>query len=383
MKTILKNGNLVTPYQILPNHTLVIRANKIEAILAQPPEVEPGDTVVDAGGKWVTPGFIDIHVHGALGVDTMHGSEAALHKIARFCAGHGVTSYLPTTWAASAEKILVALNAVAKASQPSDGARHLGVHIEGPYINPKFRGAQRAEVIRKPDQAEYEAWLATGVARLVTVAPEIEGADRFIDRMIQNRVEISIGHSGASYAEVIQAADRGVRHVTHLFNGMAGFHHRDPGILGACLSDDRLYVQIIPDGVHLHPAVVKTTIRAKSNARVILITDAVCGTAMPDGHYEFDGQKMYVNQGVARTPEGGLSGSTLTMDVGIRNVVNFTGLPFNEVLPMATAVPAEAIGLGGQKGVIKPGADADLLLLDAAFDVQMTIIAGQIVFEKK
>ncbi len=173
----------------------------------------------------------------------------------------------------------------------------------------------------------------------------------------------------------------GLRQVTHLFNGMLGLHHRQPGTLGGCLVEDRLYAQLIVDGVHLHPEMVKLAVRAKSPSRSILITDAIRGAGLPDGDYDFDGQVMFVRNGVSRTPDGSLSGSTLTMDQGLRNLINFTGLPLQEVLPMATSVPAEAMGWGGRKGVLAPGADADLVFLNAALEVQKTMILGRIVYE--
>jgi N-acetylglucosamine-6-phosphate deacetylase len=223
--------------------------------------------------------------------------------------------------------------------------------------------------------------LETGVVRLVTVAPEVEGALAFVDRALPDGVEFAIGHSGASYEEVVEAADHGVRQVTHLFNGMLGLHHRRPGTLGGCLVEDRLYTQLIVDGIHLHPAMVKLAVRAKTPARSILITDAIRGTGLPDGDYDFDGQVMSVRDGVPRTPSGSLSGSTLTMDQGLRNLINYTGLPLQEVLPMATSVPAESIGLEGRKGVLALGADADLIFLDAALQVRKTMILGRTIYD--
>lgn len=302
--------------------------------------------------------------------------------MARFCTEHGVTSYLPTVWSAAPEVMTRAILGVAHCPRPDDGAHHLGVHVEGPYLNPDHRGAQREEVLSPPDPVEYRAWLETGVVRLVTIAPEMEGALAFIDEAVYQGVEFAIGHSGASYDEVVRAADHGVRQVTHLFNGMLGMHHRRPGTVGGCLTDDRLYAQIIVDGIHVHPAMVQLAVRAKTPARVILVTDAIRGTGMPNGVYEFDGQVMHVRGGVSRTPEGALSGSTLTMDQALRNVMDFAELPLHEALPMATSVPAEAMGLMGKKGVLAPGADADVILLDDGLDVQMTLVGGRVVYER-
>lgn len=381
MKIYISGGTLVTPHRILPGHTLVIEGEKISAIGSGEIGVEPGSAVISAAGYWICPGFVDIHTHGAIGVGTMDATIEAIHKMARFKAKHGVTSYLPTTWSATPERVIRAIRNVADCPQPEEGAQHLGVHVEGPYLNVDHRGAQLPEVIRPPDPEEYETWLETGVVRLVTVAPEVEGALAFVDRALPDGVEFAIGHSGAAYDQVVEAADHGVRQVTHLFNGMLGLHHRRPGTLGGCLADDRLYAQLIVDGIHLHPAMVKLAVRAKSPARAILITDAIRGAGLPDGDYDFDGQVMSVRNGVSRTPAGSLSGSTLTMDQGLRNLINFTGLPLQEVLPMATAVPAESIGFSGRKGVLAPGADADLVFLDAGLEVCKTMILGRTVYD--
>jgi len=381
MKTYITGGTLVTPHRILPSHTLVIQGEKIIAIGSSELPLDPGAVVISASGYWIIPGFIDVHTHGAMGTGAMDATPDAIHRMARFIAKHGVTSYLPTTWSATPGRMMEAIENIANCPQPEDGAHHLGVHVEGPYLNVAHKGAQRPETIRLPDPEEYEAWLETGAVRLITLAPELEGALDFVDRALPAGVEFAIGHSGATYEQVVEAADHGVRQVTHLFNGMLGLHHRRPGTLGGCLVDDRLYTQLIVDGVHLHPGMVKLAVRAKSPARSILITDAIRGTGLPDGDYDFDGQVMSVRDGVSRTPEGGLSGSTLTMDQGVRNLINFTGLPLQEVLPMATSVPAEAIGWGGRKGILAPGADADLVFLDAALEVRKTMILGRIVYD--
>ncbi len=372
----------MTPQELITGSTLCIEDHKIAEILTGVPDDAMQDQVIDAMGDWVAPGLIDIHVHGALGIDTMQATHEDIHTIARYFASHGVTSYLLTTWSAEEEKILGALKTVKSCPQPADGAQHMGVHVEGPYLNPDHRGAQRMDLIRKPDPEEYGKWFAMDVVKLATIAPEMEGSKEFIQAAIKNRVEIAIGHSGASYEEVVEAADQGVRQVTHMFNGMAGLHHRAPGTLGGCLADDRLFAQIICDGVHIHPQMVKMAVRAKTPDRTILITDAICGTGLPDGEYQFDGQEMKVVDGIPRTPEGGLSGSTLTLDRAVKNSMEFTGLPINEVLPMATAVPAKAMGWEGRKGTLSPGADADIIILDNAYQVRLTIIGGRVVYLK-
>ena len=379
MKTYLSGGTLVTPNQVLPGYTLIIENEKICAVQAGEIQPEENAQVVDVSGKWVAPGFVDVHMHGAVGVSAMDSTTESLHKISRYITRFGVTSWLPTTWSASPGLTLKAIQNVADSPQPQDAARHLGVHVEGPYLSVEHRGAQLPELIRNPVVEEYREWFKTGVVKLVTIAPENEGAYQFVAEGLKQGIEFSIGHSGATYEQVIEAANNGVRQATHIFNGMVGLHHRQPGTVGGILAEDRIYAQLICDGVHIHPAVVKTLIRAKGTSRVILITDAIRGTGLADGDYEFVNQKIIVRGGVARTPQGGLSGSTLTMDKALRNVMNFTGLPFHEVLPMATSVPAEAMGWQGKKGTLQPGADADVILLDAGFNVLRTMVAGKFV----
>ena len=222
--------------------------------------------------------------------------------------------------------------------------------------------------------------METGAIRLITLAPELAGAAELVAAGRARGVEFAIGHSGASYEQVIEAANWGVRQATHVFNGMQGLHHRTPGTLGGVLTDERIYCQAIVDGVHVHPAMVKLLVRAKGTARTILITDAMRATGLQDGTYDLGGQTVTVRDGVARIASGSLAGSTLTLDVALRNVMRYAGLSLAEALPMVTSTPAEALGLAGRKGVLAPGADADVVLLDAQLNVVTTVVAGRVVY---
>jgi len=216
----------------------------------------------------------------------------------------------------------------------------------------------------------------------VTVAPELEGVPDLIAAGVRQGVEFAAGHSGADYGCVVAAADQGLRQATHAFNGMLGLHHREPGTLGAVLTDDRIYAQIIVDGVHVHPAMVKLLVRAKGVQRTILVTDAMRAAGLPDGRYALGSQTVIVQDGIARLDAGNLAGSTLVMDAAVRNVMQCAGVSLAEAVAMATAVPAEAMGLAGRKGTLAVGADADVCLLDADLQVVMTLVGGRVVYRR-
>lgn len=384
MPTILRGGTLITPQKILSDHALVIEEGRIAEVLsAQEIDSQVDDAqVIEAGGLWVIPGLIDVHVHGAAGSDTMDATPAALQSMASFFLKHGVTSYLPTTITASPQAIQSAVDNVKNLSQPLTGAQHLGMHLEGPYLCVEYSGAQPSEWLRAPDPQEYERWLID-VIRLVTLAPELPGALDMIAAGVRRGIRFSVGHSKAGYDQVVEAANRGLSHATHTFNGMVGLHHREPGTVGAILVDERIYAEVIADGVHLHPAVVKLLVRAKGPDRTILVTDAIRATGLEDGEYDLGGHMVRVHEGIARTARGGLAGSTLTLNAAVRNVIQFTGIPIPEALAMATTTPAAMLGLAGRKGVLQKGADADLVLVDPSWNVWATMINGLLVYDRR
>lgn len=381
MRTMIVGGKIVTPNEILENHTLVLEGGKIVSIDSANEAHSSGDEVVDASGLWVAPGLIDLHIHGSGGFSTTEATPEALEGMSTFLARHGVTTFLPTTVSTDQASILKVLKACGEMPESSKGARAHGVHIEGPFLNPKNLGAQPPETIRPPNIEELESWVETGQVKLITLAPEIEGAGEFIPAALVNGIEISLGHTSASYDEFIHAIDLGARQSTHTFNSMAGLHHREPGPIGAILNDDRLYAQIIVDGVHLHPAVVKFLVKAKGIERTILISDAISAAGQSDGEYELGGHIVTVSDGVARIRAGNLAGSTLTLDQALRNVMDYAELSFPEALPMSTSVPAEAMGWES-KGKLVPGADADVILLNANLQIERTFVAGQMVYER-
>jgi N-acetylglucosamine-6-phosphate deacetylase len=380
MKTYILNANLIIPNQIINGQNVVIENGKIIEITSSVVKTESGSVQIQAKETFLCPGFIDIHFHGALGKDTMDADLPSLQVLSNYCAEHGVTSFYPTTWAARPEDIMLAINNVKENQTKLTGAQALGIHIESPYINADFRGAQLQSMIRNPIEEEYHAWFDSGMVKLITCAPEITGGMEFIQEAVKKGIRISIGHSGATYDQVFEAADQGASQATHLFNGMLGLHHRNPGTVGGLPDDERISAQIICDGIHLHPATVRFTVKAKSASKVILITDSIRGAGLVDGYYEHKGQKIIVRNGTALTPEGGLSGSTLAMDTAIFNAMKFTGKSISEVVAMATCTPVASMGVSNLKGFIKEGYDADLVLLNKQWSVEQTIVGGKIVF---
>ncbi len=379
MKTLIVNGIVLTPTELVTGLSIFIEDGKILGLDRSRP-AEPAEITIDARGAYVVPGLIDLHVHGAAGCDTMDATPAAIQGMGRCFARHGVTAYLPTTVSSSSKATLAAIENVRETAQPSDGAQHMGIHLEGPYLGHAYRGAQPAEYLRAADPKEYRPWLNSNVVRLITAAPEVEGVAGLLEAATGAGIEFAVGHSSASYEQACEAAEHGMRQVTHVFNGMPALHHRSPGVVGAALDDRRLRCQVIADGIHLHPAVFRLLWRSKGADGIILVTDAMRGAAMPDGDYTLGNQHIRVAAGVARGESGELAGSTLTLDEALRNAMRFAHLTLLEALPMATRTPATAMGWEAQKGVIATGADADLVFLDDQYEVRLTMVLGRVVY---
>lgn len=380
MKTIIYCNTLLTPFQRLDYHSIVIESGVISALVSGKVKSVEDDLVIDAGDLIVTPGLIDVHVHGACGFDVNDATEEANLAMSRFHANHGVTSYCATPYSGSAENLLASIQAVTRTHWPEDGARQIGLHIEGPFLSNQYRGAQPENALRDADIDEIKRWIRAGNIRMITLAPERSGSMEAIRFCVANGIVPVAGHTGATYEQIIQAADAGLSQATHTYNGMPTFHHRNPGVVGAILADDRIYAEIIADGIHVHPAAVKLTIRVKTPERTVLITDAIRAAGLADGVSDLGGQRLIIKDGASRTEAGGLAGSMLTMDAAVRNVMDFTGMPFADVLPMATSSPATSIGMQNQIGAIKPGACADIVFWDRDYQVRQTYVAGKLAY---
>jgi N-acetylglucosamine-6-phosphate deacetylase len=353
-----------------------------------PQKVLEDATVLDVRGRLVAPGLIDIHVHGSAGYDTMDATPQALHAMATFFAAHGVTSFLPTTVTAEQAALLAAVENATWCQQHYQGGAHIiGLHLEGPYISATHPGAQPVQHIRPADPAEYTQLFAHGNVRLISLAPEIKENRPLIEYAAAQGASVAVGHSAATYDDVMENVPRGLNQCCHTFNGMSGLHHRESGAAGAVLTCDEIYAQAIVDLVHLHPAIVKLLVRAKGTERVVLITDAMRAAGLADGEYDLAGQSVTVSNGRAYLTYGNsLAGSVLTMDQGLRNLMQATGLSLIEALPMATSVPARSIGLGSELGSLQPGYVADLVVLKhndgRDFQVETTIVQGNVVYQR-
>lgn len=332
----------------------------------------------DATGYTTLPGFIDVHVHGGAGHDTMDATPEALAAMSHFFAQHGVTAFLPTTITAPHAEIRQAVANVAATGAVESGARLLGVHVEGPYISPHYPGAQPASAIRPPNVNEFRELVAAGPMRMITLAPEEAGADELIALALEHDIVVVWGHTNATYEACVQAAQAGVTQATHTYNAMSGLHHRKPGVLGATLTLDTVYAQLIADKIHVHPAAMQVLARCKGIDRTILITDAMRAAGLSPGEYDLGGQTVTVADGACRLADGTLAGSILTMDQALKNFIAATGLSLAAAWPVTSRTPAASLGLGHELGMIAGNFLGDLILLDDNLTVVTTVVAGSI-----
>lgn len=345
-----------------------------------------GANSLDLPADWhVVPGFIDAHIHGAMGADVMDADADGLARIAAYLPREGTTSFLATTMTASSSALDAAMATLADFESAPGAADMLGVHLEGPFVNPDKAGAQPVEHIVAPDIMAFDRWQAVsgGRIKVVTLAPEQPGGDALIAHLARLGVRASIGHSSCSAAGAEAAITAGVTRGTHLYNAMDGLHHREPGAACALLTDSRARSEIIPDGLHVTPAMVKLAYHAAGRDRLMAITDAMRAKGLGDGDYELGGQPVAVENGQARLADGTLAGSVLTFDAGFRHMLDFTGCDLADAVAMTSTNAADSLGVGERKGRLSAGHDADLVVLDADLQVQLTVCRGRVAYDRQ
>ena len=386
MKTAFTARRLYTPVEEIPDALLIVEDGRISEVSSRSrTELPANTTLVDFGDAILAPGFFDIHIHGGAGLDVMRAASTELPRLGKFLSTHGVTSYFPTTVAAPLDATYAALERLANAiGAPPDTngdlvqARPLGIHLEGPFLSHKRRGVHPPEYLVTPTVEIFDRlWQAArGHVRMMTIAPEIPGALEVIAEAARRNVCVSIGHSDAELPIAKEAVRVGAHHATHTFNAMRPLDHRDPGIIGEVLSDDHISADVIADGIHVSPEVVKVFLQAKGHDRAVLITDAISATGMPDGRYQLGPIQVDVKDGKC-TSNGSLAGSVLTMDRAVRNVTKFSNWSLREAVRAATLNPAQAVTMSENHGVLARGANADFVVMSPAGEVLKTIVAGR------
>lgn len=381
MHYAIVNGRVVMPHRILENRVVVVDAGKIVDVADTVPE---GAQVIDAKGLLVAPGFIDVHIHGSMGADVMDGTTDAIETIALAIAQNGTTSFLPTTMTMDKESVYQSLEVIrdlqSKVNQYK-GAQVLGAHLEGPFINAEYKGAQNEAFIVAPD----DKWIFdfSDVIKLVTYAPELDLDLAFTKKVkAETDITLSIGHSAATYEQAIHAIEWGCSHITHLFNGMAPLHHRAPGIIGAALTTN-VFTELIADKIHVDESLFQFVLTNKGAERIVLITDSMRAGCMKEGIYDLGGQKAHVENGSVRLSDGSLAGSVLTLNQAVHHIYEYTSASLCEAIHMASLNPAKSIGMDATKGSLEPGKDADIIFLDDDFKCHKTFVKGELVYERQ
>jgi N-acetylglucosamine-6-phosphate deacetylase len=372
--------------QLLHNQMIIIEDGKI-ATLRPAKKGETGDFNFTSE-HIVIPGMIDLHIHGAQGYDVMDGTPESLSKISQSLAEEGVTGFLATTMTESIPRIEAAIDNSLWCQQNHDdhqGAAILGLHLEGPFLSEAFMGAQCGEYLLKPNPQLLEKWQkrAAGSIKLLTLAPELQDALSLIHLATQQGIVCSIGHTAASFNETLQAIDAGATHATHLFNAMSGIHHRTPGAAAALLIDQRVTAELIVDGHHIAPEMIRFICQCKNLSQLVLVSDAMNAKCLKNGEYTFGSQAVVVQAGTARLKSNGaLAGSTLCLNHALRNIHQYTHIPLERLIPLATSIPAKILKIDHQVGAITPGKHANLTVLDQDFSIEMTLREGRLIYKK-
>ncbi|MBQ2814247.1 MAG: N-acetylglucosamine-6-phosphate deacetylase [Akkermansia sp.] len=379
MKTLITNAHIISPGIDIVGGSVLIDGKRIAAVL-MPGETAEADTVIDADGNMLMPGFIDIHSHGAGGCDTCDCKVESIRTIADCKMKEGVTTWLPTTLTLGTNTLADVCRCVKEYAESPNGSKTPGVHLEGPYINPRQCGAQNPAFVREADYEEVSMLNDIYPVKLISMAPEMPGAVDFIAKASAAGITCSAGHSAAGYADFMKAKAAGLKHLTHFCNQMSPQHHREIGLVGAGMLDQDILIEVICDKIHLCADMLKLTFQNKNISQMIMVTDSLACSWMPDGPGQLGGLPIIVKGGVARLESGNLAGSTLRYAKGLRNVQELTGKPLSELVKATSYNQARSLGLY-DLGKIEPGYTADLVLLDGEYDVLKTIIDGELRYE--
>jgi N-acetylglucosamine-6-phosphate deacetylase len=377
----IRHATIYTPDAQIENGVLAIENGRIAAVA--PDVAVPADAeVFDGRGLRLVPGFIDLQLNGAFGDDFSLAPET-IWQVAAGLGRYGVTSFLPTIITSPLGQFGKGQEVLAGGPPPGwQGAIPLGLHCEGPFLNPKKKGAHNPDHLRLPDVEAVASWSPANHVRLVTLAPELPGALDVVETLTGRGVVVSAGHSMATFAEAQAGFAAGIRYGTHLFNAMPAMEHREPGLPGALLTTPELTVGIIPDGIHTHPSIVALAWAAKGPRRLNVVTDAMAALGKPPGKYLLADQEVIVTEQEARLSSGTLAGSVLAMDEALRRLMTFTGATLAEALPTITSTPADLLGIGHERGRILPGAYADLILLTPTLEVAATFVEGKLIYRR-
>ena len=384
------NGQIITPYRIIPRGTVLITDSTITGVEEGDIEITC-DTEINAKGNYIAPGFIDIHIHGGGGHDFMDGSETAFLKIAETHARYGTTAMVPTTLTSDKENLLNTLALYEAANKKNiNGAQFLGMHLEGPYFSMNQRGAQDPRYIRNPDPEEYMDVISrTNAISRWSAAPELPGAIAFAQYLRSKQILPALAHTDAVYEEVAIAFENGYTLATHLYSGMSGVTRKNAfryaGVIESAYLIDEMDVEIIADGIHLPPPLLKLIYKIKGPDRIALITDSMRGAGMPEGESVLGnlhtGIKVIVEDGVAKLPDrSSFAGSVATAGKLVRNMITMAGVPITEAVRMMTATPARIMGIGNRKGSLIAGKDADIVIFNADISIQTTIVNGKVIY---
>ena len=385
MKAALTGGKIITPFRVLNDGVLIFEDGKISELCKASETTLPKKCkVYDVKGMTVCPGFVDLLTHGGAGHGFADDSEESIEKISQYLLAHGSTTVLASLFAKPEKQLLNDLRRLAEYIERYPESNIRGIHMEGPYLNKQLKGAMNGSYLWKPSVESWnKMWEASkGKIRIMTIAPELPGAASVMQAAAKEGVVLSIGHSMATYDEVENAIDNGAAHVTHIFNAMEPFHHRHPGIILGSLLHNELKIELIADTLHVHPAVMELLIKLKGANGIILVSDSIRAGGMHEGEYEFADQKIFMKGKKAFLADGTLAGSTLTLNIAVKNMVETAGAKITEAVRMASLNGVKVLGLDHKKGILAVGKDADIVVINDKYEVNMTILGGRVAYER-